>query len=155
MSKVANMLEKYNGQTKIREWYKECYPTDELGGKINQNATFQDAFECLQVGFNFYAFLGVDDSLVRERVFTALATLMGCSYDHIYYQWLNESKEPFGLQLVTDMQGLRFKKDEEKNEDSQLRKRIAELEKQVSDAGWQYEYDHADDWRKPIEMGQL
>lgn len=30
-----------------------------------------------------------------------------------------------------------------------------ETEKKVSDAGWQYEYDHADDWRKPVEMGQL
>lgn len=34
-------------------------------------------------------------------------------------------------------------------------KKIKELEKKVSDAGWQYEYDHADDWRKPTEMGQL
>lgn len=150
MSRVTNMLENYNGQTKIREWYKECYPTDELGDEINKNATFQGAFECLQVGFNFYAFLGVDDSLMRERVFEALATLMGCSYDHVYYQWLNESKEPFGLQLVTDMQGLRFKKDEDKKD-----KKIAELEKRVRDAGYQYEYDHADDWRKPTEMGQL
>lgn len=33
--------------------------------------------------------------------------------------------------------------------------KIKELEKQVSDASWQYEYDHADDWRKPTEMGQL
>lgn len=33
--------------------------------------------------------------------------------------------------------------------------KIKKLEKQVSDAGWQYEYDHADDWRKPTEMGQL
>ena len=33
--------------------------------------------------------------------------------------------------------------------------KIKELEKQVSDAGWQYEYDHADDWRKPTEMGML
>ena len=150
MSRVTNMLEKYNGQTKIREWYKECYPTDEMWSEINQNATFQDAFECLQVGFNFYAFLGVDDSLIRERVFTALATLMGCSYDHVYYQWLNGSKEPFGLQLVTDMQGLRFK-----NEEDEKDKKIAELEKRVRDAGWRYEYDHADDWRKPTEMGQV
>jgi hypothetical protein len=143
-------MDKYNGQTKIREWYKECYPTDGMWSEINQNATFQDAFECLQVGFNFYAFLGVDDSLIRERVFEALATLMGCSYEHIYYQWLNESKEPFGLQLVTDMQGLRFKKNEDEKD-----KKIAELEKRVSDADWRYEYDHADDWRKPTEMGQL
>lgn len=34
-------------------------------------------------------------------------------------------------------------------------KKIKELEKQVSDAGWQYEYDHHDDWRKPTEMGML
>ena len=46
---------------------------------------------------------------MRERVFDALATLMGCSYDHIYYQWLNHSKSPFGLELVTDMTGARFK----------------------------------------------
>jgi len=32
---------------------------------------------------------------------------------------------------------------------------VSELEKKISDAGWQYEYDHADDWRKPTEMGQL
>ena len=150
MNRIEHNMDKYNGQTKIREWYKECYPTDELGNEINQNATFQDAFECLQVGFNFYAFLGADDSLVRERVFSGLATLMGCSYEHVYYQWLNKGKEPFGLQLVTDMQGLRFK-DEETEKD----KKIAELEKRVSDAGWQYEYDHRDDWRKPTEMGQL
>ena len=155
MSKVTDMLEKFNGQSKIREWYKWAYPTDELGNTINQNATFQDAFECLQVGFNFYAFLGVDDSLVRERVFDALAVLMGCSYDHIYYQWLNESKEPFGLELVTDMQGLRFTKDERDEEIRKLKAKVKKLEKRVSDAGWQYEYDHADDWRKPTEMGQL
>jgi len=148
MSRIEHNMDKYNGQTKIREWYKENYPTDELGDGINQNATFQDAFECLQVGFNFYAFLGVDDSLVRERVFEALSTLMGCSYDHVYYQWLNESKEPFGLQLVTDMHGLRFKMDEKDKE-------LVELRKQVSDARWRYEYDHADDWRKPTEMGQV
>lgn len=33
--------------------------------------------------------------------------------------------------------------------------KIKELEKQVSDAGWRYEYDHHDDWRKPTEMGML
>ena len=114
MCNVNNIKEKYDGQTKLYDFYKECYPTDtEMIEQINRNATFQDAFECLQVGFNFYAFLGVDDSIVRERVFEALATLMGCSYDHIYYQWLDYSREPFGLEVVTDMDGLRFKNEEE------------------------------------------
>ena len=31
--------------------------------------------------------------------------------------------------------------------------KIKKLEKRVSDAGWQYEYDHRDDWRKITEMG--
>ena len=114
MCKVDNIREKFNGQTKLFDFYRVRYPDDtEMIGQINRNATFQDAFECLQAGFNFYAFLGVDDSLVRERVFDALATLMGCSYEHVYYQWLYHAKEPFGLELVTDMAGLRFKNEEE------------------------------------------
>lgn len=114
MRKVDNIREKFNGQTKLFDFYRVRYPDDtEMIGQINRNATFQDAFECLQAGFNFYAFLGVDDSLVRERVFDALATLMGCSYEHVYYQWLDHSKEPFGLELVTDMSGLRFKNEGE------------------------------------------
>lgn len=40
-------------------------------------------------------------------------------------------------------------------ENQRLKEKIKELEKRISDAGWQYEHDHVDDWRKPIEMGQL
>lgn len=120
MSKVTNMLEKYNGQTKIVDWYKECYPTDEWGYiGMNKAITFQNAFECLQVGFDFYTFLGVSDSLVRERVFDALACLMGCSYEHIYYQWLKKGKNPLGGMLVGNMQGMRFTNEEEEKTDLQ------------------------------------
>ena len=31
---------------------------------------------------------------------------------------------------------------------------IKELEKRVSDAGWQYEKDHINDWHKIHEMGE-
>lgn len=116
MCRVDNIREKYNGQTKLYDFYRECYPTDtEMIAQINRNATFQDAFECLQVGFDFYAFLGVSDSIVRERVFDALATLMGCSYEHIYYQWLDYGRAPFGMQMVTDMTGLRFKNENQED----------------------------------------
>lgn len=37
----------------------------------------------------------------------------------------------------------------------QLEKENAKLKKQNSNAGWQYEFDHANDWKTPIEMGQL
>ena len=141
----------FDGQSKVADWYAVAYPDDEWGNQMmNKGAIFQDVFECLQVGFNVYALLGAGDSIVRERVFTALATLMGCSYDHIYLQWRDHSKEPLGQTLWRDMSKLRFK-----NEEDAKDKKIAELEKRVSDYGWRYEYDHADDWRKPTEMGQL
>lgn len=109
MSKVDNIREHYNGQTKLCDFYKEAYPTDDWGiAGMNKGVTFQDAFECLQVGFNFYAFLGVSDSIVRERIFDALATLMGCSYEHIYYQWRDHSKEPLRGAIIEDMTGMRF-----------------------------------------------
>lgn len=141
----------FDGQSKVADWYAVAYPDDEWGNQMmNKGAIFQDVFECLQVGFNVYALLGAGDSVVRERVFTALATLMGCSYDHIYLQWRDHTKEPLGQTLWHDMSKLRFK-----NEEDEKDKKIAELEKRVSDYGWRYEYDHADDWRKPTEMGQL
>ena len=98
-----------DGQTKIIDWYRMAYPTDEWAiDGLNKAATFQDAYECLHTGFNFYTFLGVSDSIVRERVFDALSELMDCDYSVIYDQWLNRSKKPLGYKVVTDMKGLRF-----------------------------------------------
>lgn len=109
MSRVTDMLENFDGQSKIVDWYEWAWPTDEWGiNHINPGATFQDAYECLQVGFDFYSFLGVSDSTVRERVFDALATLMGCDYDIIYYQWLDHGKKPLGGRLYHQLNGLRF-----------------------------------------------
>ena len=100
----------FDGQSKVSDWYAVAFPQDEWGNEMmNKGIIFQDVFECLQVGFNIYALLGAGDSVVRERVFTALATLMGCDYEHIYYQWLNHTKEPLGLTLWRDMSKLRFK----------------------------------------------
>ena len=102
-----------NGQTKLCVWNADRFPHDDWGVEnMNRAITFQDVFECLQVGGNIYALLGADDSVVRERVFDELAALMGCSYDHVYYQWLNGTKKPLGNKIVIDMNGLRFKKDE-------------------------------------------
>lgn len=101
-----------NGQTSVSEWYKERYFHDEWGNAMmNKGITFQDVFECLQIGGDIYALLGAADSVVRERVFEALATMMGCDYEHIYYQWLNHGKKPLGNRLVFDMSELRFKND--------------------------------------------
>ena len=45
-------------------------------------------FECLDSYENIYDLLGVGDSLVRERIFEALAEIMNVEYDYIYHQWL-------------------------------------------------------------------
>ena len=103
---------KFNGQSRVADWYNVAFPQDEWGNEmLNKGITFQDVFECLQVGFNVYALLGAGDSVVRERVFDALATLMGCDYEHIYYQWLNYTKNPLDSKLLEDLSVLRFKND--------------------------------------------
>ena len=102
----------FNGQSKVYRWYAVAFPHDDWGNDMmNKGITFQDVFECLQVGGDIYALLGAGDSVVRERVFDALATMMEVSYDVIYYQWLNHQKEPLGKVLWRDMSKLSFKND--------------------------------------------
>jgi hypothetical protein len=97
-----------NGQTRVRDWYAGAFPTDEWAiDGMNRIVTFQDVYECLCCRYNVYSVLGVSDSIVRERVFDKLATLMGCNYDYVYYQWL-KTERPLGMQLVGDMNGLKF-----------------------------------------------
>lgn len=98
----------FGGQSKVRDWYVVRWPSDDLGPEINGGLTFQDLYEGLQTGDDVYVLLGVGDSIVRERVFDALATMMECSYDHIYYRWLNNG--PDGPRVFyDDLKGLRFR----------------------------------------------
>lgn len=97
-----------NGQTRVRDWYKGAFPTDEWAiDGMNRIVTFQDVYECLCLQYNVESVLGVSDSIVRERVFEKLSELMGCEYDYVYEQWMN-TIYPLGLEIVTDMKGLKF-----------------------------------------------
>ena len=99
-----------NGQTLVQVWYALAFPQDDWGiNQLNKGITFQDTFEALNIGADIYAFLGGVDSIVRERVFDALATMMECSYDIVYYQWLNHGPEGPRAQY-DDLKGLRFVK---------------------------------------------
>ena len=73
----------------IQNWYLETHPTDELASEINDTATFNELLNKLKSGEDIYAFLGVSDSLVRERLFEGLATLIGEDYKYVYNLWLN------------------------------------------------------------------
>lgn len=72
----------------IREFYLETYPTDDLGNEINPHATFEGLFETLDRYRDVYEYIGVGDSIIRERCFERLAEIMDCSYDVIYDQWM-------------------------------------------------------------------
>ena len=73
---------------KIRKYYLEAFPTDELGIEINENATFAGLLNQLIVGGDVYKYVGVGDSLIRERLFQRLAEKLEVSYDYIYNLWL-------------------------------------------------------------------
>ena len=72
----------------IKLWYILTFPEDELGDDISPSATFKGAQKNLG---SIYEYIGVHDSVVRERVFSELSERMGVSYAEIYDQWLNLS----------------------------------------------------------------
>ena len=73
----------------IKEFYLENYSSDELGNEINENATFVGLLWTLQSKGDVYEFIGVFDSIVRERLFEELAKQLRVSYNTIYNLWLN------------------------------------------------------------------
>lgn len=73
----------------IRTYYLENYPDDDLGREINKDATFLGLFRELVAARDIYKFIGVSDSLVRERLFDKLAKLLNEPYEYIYKLWLN------------------------------------------------------------------
>lgn len=71
----------------IKEFYLNEYPTDELGVEMNGGATWEGLWASLRGGI-VYEYLGVHDSLVRERVFSQFSEITGHDYDYIYNEWL-------------------------------------------------------------------
>jgi len=72
----------------IREYYLANFPNDELGNEINPESTFQGLSEILNNYEDVYEYIGVSDSLIRERVFWQLSVLHNTEYNVIYDLWL-------------------------------------------------------------------
>jgi hypothetical protein len=72
----------------IKEFYLENYPTDELGLELNETPTFAGLLNQLIVSEDIYRYIGVSDSLIRERLFERLAKELGTTYDYVYNLWL-------------------------------------------------------------------
>lgn len=73
----------------IREFYLERYPTDELGIELNETPTFAGLLNQLIVGGDIYRYIGVTDSVIRERLFERLAEELEVDYNYVYNLWLN------------------------------------------------------------------
>ena len=73
----------------IREFYVKNYPSDELGVELNETPTFAGLLNQLIVGGDVYRYIGVGDSIVRERLFERLAEELNVKYDYVYDLWIN------------------------------------------------------------------
>jgi hypothetical protein len=73
----------------IKEFYLESYPTDELGLELSEVATFEGLLDRLFNGDDVYRYIGVADSIIRERLFEELAKGCDRSYDYIYKLWID------------------------------------------------------------------
>ena len=78
----------------IKKFYLETYPTDELGTELCDGVTFMGLLHQLNngLGSDVYDYIGVHDSLVRERLFEKLSELIDEPYHYVYNLWLNGGK---------------------------------------------------------------
>ena len=60
----------------IKEYYVKKYPTDELGVELKDNVTFVGLLDTLYTEGDVYEYIGVTDSLVRERLFWGLSDIL-------------------------------------------------------------------------------
>lgn len=72
----------------IRQYYLEAYPTDELGLELNETPTFSGLLNQLITDGDIYEYIGVSDSMVRERLFERLAEELEVNYDYVYNLWI-------------------------------------------------------------------
>ena len=74
---------------RVKDWYIENYPEDDLGNELYGNISFARVLKALQDEEDVYDVIGVNDSVVRERLFQRLAEILNVSYDAIYNTWLH------------------------------------------------------------------
>ena len=82
-SKRKRLKEDFDNSITIHDWYVKKYPKDALGEKINKKLTFDLLYDYLKKKKFDYEWV-VNDSIIRERVFSELARRKDVDYDHIY-----------------------------------------------------------------------
>ena len=100
----------------IKDWYVGAYKDDDLGDRLN--GTFKGVLQTLLRGDDVYDYIGVGDSLIRERLFSQLAKMLDVDYDEIYNVWLDEGEasDELTAKLSKAGVGISEKKDPSINE---------------------------------------
>tara|TARA_R100000278_G_C5459226_1_gene160243 strand:- start:414 stop:692 length:279 start_codon:yes stop_codon:yes gene_type:complete len=74
----------------LKKFYTKNYSTDNYGKEINPLSTFVGLLDKLYKGHNVYDYIGVNDSLIRERLFLELSNILMTDYDYIYQLWIDK-----------------------------------------------------------------
>lgn len=82
------MTRNEEARVSIRDYYTETYPTDEMGPSL-KNISFADFYGGLVMKRDICDWMGVADSLIRERLFSKLADILEKDYDYVYDLWLS------------------------------------------------------------------
>ena len=72
----------------IRDWYVNTFKMDECGKDIKDKVKFIDVVNALNKRKDVYKVIGVYSNLVRERIFSELASRLGIDRDDVYAIWL-------------------------------------------------------------------
>ena len=81
----------------VKEVYEHTFTDDELGSEINKTLTFKKLFDSMNSNCDFYATIGVGDSIVRCRIFWLLTGVFNAAgndmrYSDIYDLWIYSSR---------------------------------------------------------------
>lgn len=76
-------------EIEVKTWYLTKYSEDTEGVNLKWDISFADVYEVLKSNpDSLYSFIGVGDSLIRERIFEKIAELYGIEYDEVYNMYL-------------------------------------------------------------------
>ena len=149
-SMTRRKMSQYGGAS-VRDWYMAAFPTDDMGADIDPSVTFDDAIRFIERGGGdgFYDFIGVHDSLVRQRIFYEISDETGIDYDYWYTLWLHGDGLRQALSNYTSDYDIKSALGNEWGV-QWIRRNIKNASRRMAQVGtnleWEHEVDDNGDW---------